>query len=719
MKRSEITLALGITLIYFLVAETWDVLSDLFFTSLNLPPQTLSSSLIWKDLIFSILTGLLLFFILYREFNSIKKTENALRESEDRFRSLYENSPDGILLTKPDGEILAANPAACGMLGWSEAAIRQVRRNDFLDSSDPQLKSALQAGQPLEQGCTDWIVVRKDGSRFPAEVTSAQFSDKNGNPRASLIVRDISQRKQIENTLIEREAHLRMLVEKMPALLWTTDLNLRYTYSAGTILAHFGLRPDQMIGRLIGSTAAKGDPSAAFTVEQHRQVLQEGLPVSYDLHWIDHFLHMEVEPLRDSSGAIVGAIGAALDISDRVKAYQLLEQRVEERTREIERRSRVAEGLREIVAILNSNRPLEEILNFILGQASHILQADSAALYLPENEEGQLSVQAATGWDAEIQKTLKFEPGEGPADRAVKQGKPVVIPDVRLAMRSDGADPHTRTLETLWQSAGDGSHGELTVPLILNGKPHGAIRLTYLDNRDLTDEQVNLAVSLADQAALAIENSRLHGQVEQLAVLNERNRLARELHDSVTQAIYSLTLMAEAGRRMLDMNEIAVVKNLLGRLALTAQQSLKEIRLLVYELRPGILQTAGLVGAIQQRLDAVEKRAGLETRLLVNGPVEMPSHVEEALYRIIQEALNNSLKHAWATQVQVNLRTDGMTVEMEIKDNGQGFDPAILKNTGGLGLASMRERVERLGGTLDIQSAPGQGMSLKISACRI
>jgi PAS domain S-box-containing protein len=718
MKKSDMMLVIGIPLIYLLVAETWDLLSDLFFTNLNLPSPGLSTVIIGKDLVFSAVTALLLVFLLRRELRTIKKTESSLRASEDRFRSLYENSPDGILLAVPDGEILAANPAACRMLGRDEVEIRQAGRAGIIEGSLPRESITLPVQISAEQAHEELIMKHKDGSAFPAEVTSAHFLDKNGSPRISMIIRDISRRKLAEDALVEREAHMRLLVEKMPALLWTTDQNLHYTYVAGSVVGHFGLRPGDMVGKPIGFTATN-DNAFSFSYEQHRRVLQEGVPLSYDLQWQDIFFHVELEPLRDSSGAITGTIGVGLDISERVKAYQLLELRVDERTREIKRRTQVAEGLREILAILNSNGPLEEILDFILARANQFLQADSIALYLPEGETGELCVRAATGWDAEFQKELQYAPGEGPAAQAVEQSAAVIIQNVNPAVPGDGANSQAKILQALWQHAGPGNHGEMTVPLFLNGKAYGAIRLTYLDNQKMSSEQVALAVSVADQAALAIENSRLHSQAEQLAVLNERNRLARELHDSVTQATYSITLMAEAAQRMLDKNEIAVVKNLLARLATTAQQSLNEIRLLVYELRPDILETAGLVGAIQHRLDAVEKRAGLETRLLVNRPIELPFQLEEALYRIIQEALNNSLKHAHATQVSVSLQTDGMTVEVEVTDNGQGFDPETLKDSGGVGLSSIRERAEKLGGAVEIHSSPGQGTTIKIRACPI
>jgi signal transduction histidine kinase len=230
------------------------------------------------------------------------------------------------------------------------------------------------------------------------------------------------------------------------------------------------------------------------------------------------------------------------------------------------------------------------------------------------------------------------------------------------------------------------------------------------------EEEVALLDSIADQIAVAVENGRLYQQAEQLAVMEERSRLARELHDSVTQSLYSLTLYAEVGRRAAEAGEWKDALERLAQLSQVAQQTLKEMRLLVYELRTSALEAEGLVGALQQRLDAVEKRAGVEVHLLVEEMVELPPLVEEGLYRIAQEALNNILKHARATVVTVKVKADGEQAELEVIDDGRAFDPNRIANTGGMGLTSMHERAERVGGSLTISSEAGQGTRVRVTA---
>jgi signal transduction histidine kinase len=221
------------------------------------------------------------------------------------------------------------------------------------------------------------------------------------------------------------------------------------------------------------------------------------------------------------------------------------------------------------------------------------------------------------------------------------------------------------------------------------------------------------------QEALELAHQRLQAyteQAEQHAVQQERSRLSRELHDSVTQSLHSATLMAEAGQRLVDSGDIERAKGYLVRLGEISQQALREMRLLVYELRPYTLHGVGLPEALQQRLDTVERRSGVEVDLVLDKDLVIPPELEEELYWIAIEALNNALKHANPSRVKISSCQedhDGKPCYgLIISDNGGGFDPDSI-GEGGIGLVSMRERIEKLGGELDIQSAPGKGTKVK------
>ena len=194
--------------------------------------------------------------------------------------------------------------------------------------------------------------------------------------------------------------------------------------------------------------------------------------------------------------------------------------------------------------------------------------------------------------------------------------------------------------------------------------------------------------------------------------------MARDLHDSVTQALYGVTLYAEAANRQIAVGETDMAVQNLNELRATAQEALREIRLLIFELRPPVLEEQGLAAALQARLESVEGRSGLKTVLDVeNKPkARLPMDTEMGLYRIAQEALNNVLKHAQAQEVQVRLQDlpAEHKVVLEIADDGLGFDASNGHGSGRLGLHTMRERAALLDGDLIISSEPGKGTRIRV-----
>jgi signal transduction histidine kinase len=223
----------------------------------------------------------------------------------------------------------------------------------------------------------------------------------------------------------------------------------------------------------------------------------------------------------------------------------------------------------------------------------------------------------------------------------------------------------------------------------------------------------------ADIMAGAIENARLNRRAQEAAVLEERNRLARELHDSVTQQLFSITLTAQAARTHMEKNPQRAVSQL-ERLQETAVAALNEMRALIYQLRPPVISEQGLVKALQQHIATLSKREGLRVELRVTGDERQARGYEQTLYRIAQEALNNIVKHAAAPNVRMTLTCDTALVEMTIQDNGRGFDVSALHADDGrhLGLISMRERAAEIGATVAIHSEMGGGTQVTVKVPR-
>jgi signal transduction histidine kinase len=206
------------------------------------------------------------------------------------------------------------------------------------------------------------------------------------------------------------------------------------------------------------------------------------------------------------------------------------------------------------------------------------------------------------------------------------------------------------------------------------------------------------------------------GQAEELATAKERNRLARELHDSVAQTLYGLTLQAEAASRQLKAGQMEEVAGYLREIRESAQQTLQETRLLIFELRPPILEEEGLALALQARLESVENRSGLRTQINLQEVGRLPSGIESGLYGISNEVLNNILKHAHASEIKVSLGKKSGKIVLEISDNGAGFDLDSAEGHGGLGIKGMRERAEQINADLRISSGDdGTRVSVEVA----
>jgi len=360
----------------------------------------------------------------------------------------------------------------------------------------------------------------------------------------------------------------------------------------------------------------------------------------------------------------------------------------------------IAEVGRQITSIMD--------IDAVLNQVVHLVQKtfgyDHVAIALLEDEYAVYRVGAGRLWE---DPAFDFNPSrlkigdEGVTGRVAASGENLYLPDVR----EDNGYVEMQGSRTL---------SELTVPIKVKGEVIGVLdaqsdRLNAFDDSDLIVMQ-----SLADQAAVAIENARLYREAQKLAVVEERNRLARELHDSVTQALYGVTLHAEAAFRQLKNHRTKLAIEQLEELKGTAQEALREMRLLIFELRPSVVELQGLIPALRARLEAVEERAGLQVEMNIDEQLVLSERVQDGLYRIAQEALNNALKHAKANQIILNLMGESSRVVMEIKDDGIGFNPEEAVEGGGLGLDGIIERAELLGAELILDSWPERGTTIRV-----
>ncbi len=228
-------------------------------------------------------------------------------------------------------------------------------------------------------------------------------------------------------------------------------------------------------------------------------------------------------------------------------------------------------------------------------------------------------------------------------------------------------------------------------------------------------EPVGWPQGSSNVAAHAIETARQNQQAQQRAIIEERQRLARDLHDSTMQSLYSILLYADAARKMLRAGKTESADEHLDEIHDLANETLNDLRVFVFDLYPLALEQDGLAASLQTRLRAVEARAGLQTELQAEGEWQLPTAFAEELYRIAQEALNNVLKHAQTQRVIVRLRFGPERTSLEVCDDGVGYVPAVGETSGGFGLRGMRARADRIGGELAIESVPGKGTTVRVS----
>ena len=375
---------------------------------------------------------------------------------------------------------------------------------------------------------------------------------------------------------------------------------------------------------------------------------------------------------------------------------------------ETERRTREMTALLEVSRVVASSLDLSDVLGAILGQLGAITEHTGAAILLIRDDAFEfVEARSITGMRAEIGARIPLTVGSGLA-AAMKRGEIVIIDDIR-ADEPLAADYRAviRSIGVPDQPPFNVIRSWMSVPLALKERVLGALTISWTAPAYFTADHARLARAFADQASIAIENARLYEQAQQMAATEERQRLARELHDSVSQALYGIALGARTARALLDRDPPTAVEPVDYILSL-AEAGLAEMRALIFELRPESLENEGLIAAIRKQVEAVRARHGIRVDFLPSEEPDLPLAVKEAVYRIAQESLTNVVKHSQATQVRVRLASTGAEMELEVADNGTGFD------TGGdfpghLGLRSMRERAEKLGGRLEISSQAGVG----------
>jgi signal transduction histidine kinase len=364
--------------------------------------------------------------------------------------------------------------------------------------------------------------------------------------------------------------------------------------------------------------------------------------------------------------------------------------------------------LSDVVLAIAAEREVEPVLQRLAHAARELGGARYAALGVPDGE-GGFARFITSGMSDELIAAM------GPLPRTHGM--------LGAMLESPGAhrtadirrDPRFRGW---WPSAHPQMRSFLGVPIVARGSVIAAFYLTDKEGADEFDaSDQRLIETLAAHAAVAIENVRLLERSRELSIVEERNRLARDLHDSVSQKLFGLVLSAEAAATMVGRDDAAGEQ--VARLGELAQEALTELRELIFELRPPSLEEEGLAATLRKHVDMLRRIHGRDIELRIAGAASCPPESEAEVLRVAQEALNNALRHAEAERIELRMEARDGRLVVTVADDGVGFDPgAPGVRSRRLGLTSMEERARSLGGALAVVSRPGEGTTVTLEVPR-
>ena len=621
-----------------------------------------------------------------------RRIEEELRQSEERFKALAEATFEGIAITL-DGKIVETNTTFATMFGYEPSEVIGMSPSDFTaPESRETVRNARSSGleEPYEV-----VSLMKNGTTFDTEIRGKMSSYKGHSVRVT-VIRDITERKKNEEELRQSEELYRAVIEQATENIFLVDVETKSIVESNPAFREtLGYSEAELRSMRLYDVVAADQESIDANV---RRILEHNNPFVGERKYRrkdGSLVDVEVSASTILLDGRETLCAVAHDVTERARAQRLLEERLATLSR--------------IASSLTIDAPVERTLEALAESAVNASTATACSVMLAGEGTDTIRLVGSYGLPEGYTEGLQaaFRAGvPSPTLEVIRTRRPVLLREAREGILSEPlfAPIHRFADEVLEDTI-------YIVPLIFRGRVIGAINFGYLPDREPTDDERVFLAAVADQTAVAVENARLFAEARGKATLEERQRLARELHDSVSQALYGIALGAKTARTLLEHDPNRAADPLDYVLSL-AEAGLTEMRALIFELRPESLEREGLVVALEKQAAALRARHEIEVESTLCEEPEASLSVKETVYRIVQEALHNTVKHARASNVRIKMQCNPEQIALEISDNGVGFD-AQGDFPGHLGLRSMRERASRLGGSLEVESWLGRGTRIR------
>lgn len=714
-----------------------------------------------------------------------------------QFQAIFNAISDGVVILNARGETLQVNTTGRKILGMtaddpvSRTSAERVTRRGLRDAdgrffTEETLPSArILSGEILAGPTAQTMFVRatNDDERI-VSLTGAPLRDaeNGGIVGAVAVFRDITELKRAQEALAEERRLFRTLVENSPDIVTRHDRHLRLLYASPNSAASVGIPASAQLGKTYAELGFS-EAEAQEREDAMRIVFATGRSYAFEQTSQSdipgqHVWRVTYAPEFAPDGSVESALGITTDITELKRVEEELraaktiaevaQQQELQRRHEVERREKIAESLRDVLTILNSDRHVANVFEFITRQARRLLNSDAAAIFSLNTNRAHEHERARRSHAKSMERgmigSLRLEAAVGlPAAGAISRGKQRVIAGdaaVRLAISTqkpvavmpspapEGAQtylylhsggesrlitPGQRSefpvnersevedatspdfIEVRKQPLPHPYRALLAIPIVTQLEVYGSLLLLYTAPRSFSPDEVALAMAYSDQIALAIANAELQDHIERSAREAERNQLARDLHDTVTQEIFSASVLADSIPLVWNVDRGAAEARLqqVGRLTHSA---LAALRALLVELRPAMLEQKPLADLLRQLGEVMTMRIGTAIELTIEEHCPpIPLAVKIAYYRIAQEALMNAAKHASAQHISLRLSylRKEEVIQLVVQDDGQGFDMGSIP-VGHFGLGMMRERASASGASLRTNSRRGHGTRIAV-----